>query len=180
MLSSTGAGTWTTSSCVSAQETEIWRNPEGESGLGRGSKAPITSETTTKILQGVLCSRAGGCEVKKLESSLQVPTGRTRQRAECFCADRRQLQRQSDKRSNSQQKKAPSNSGWCPAENGRYNTLGSDNRAFWAASVIVTEAGYCSVNCGVNPPYWNLDVEEDVVRTPLSDESRRPLSVRGS
>ena len=76
--------------------------------------------------------------------------------------------------------KAPSNGGWCPAENGRYNTLGSDNRAFWAASVIVTESGCCSVNCGVNPPYWNLDVEEDVVRTPLSDESRRPLSVRGS
>jgi len=27
-------GTWTASSCVSAQETEIWPNPEGKSGLG--------------------------------------------------------------------------------------------------------------------------------------------------
>jgi len=40
------------------------------------------------------------------------------------------------------------------------------------ASAAFTEAGRCSVECSVNPPYWNRDAEEDVVRTPLSDESR--------
>ena len=172
-------GTWTASSCVSAQETEIWPNPEGKSGLGRKRKAPIASETTTKILQGVLCSRAGGCEEKKLESSLpdanrpNPATSRvSRPETAPVTAERHAAEFSAGE--------APSNSGWCPAEAGRYTTREPDNRALWAASVIVTEVGCCSVFCGVNPPYWNLDAEEDVVRTPLSDESGGPLSVPGS
>lgn len=44
-----------------------------------------------------------------------------------------------------------------------------DGLALWIASF--TKAGCGSAGCGEVPPYWNLDAEEDVVRTPLSEES---------
>jgi hypothetical protein len=48
-------------------------------------------------------------------------------------------------------------------------------RASMASSIatlaLFTKTGCCSVGYGRHPHYWNLDAEEDVVRTPLSDES---------
>jgi hypothetical protein len=54
-------------------------------------------------------------------------------------------------------------------------------RASMASSIatlaLFTKTGCCSVGYGRHPHYWNLDAEEDVVRTPLSDESKMHVSL---